>query len=84
MTIRVPRPRWQLQAACRDIEGQAHVRLFFPERYGSSQPGKAMCATCPVIEPCLDMALADDTLDGIWGGTSAADRDRIRARRAAS
>ena len=83
MTVRIPRPRWQLQAACRDTVGQQHVKAFFPERYGSGLAGKQMCARCPVVDDCLAMALADDTLDGIWGGTSAPERDRLRARKSA-
>jgi WhiB family redox-sensing transcriptional regulator len=45
------------------------------------QPAKTICAGCPVRTECLDYALADDTLVGVWGGTSETERDHIRNRR---
>jgi WhiB family redox-sensing transcriptional regulator len=39
---------------------------------------KAVCANCPVSRPCLEMALADPHIEGVWGGTSDKDRRRIR------
>jgi WhiB family redox-sensing transcriptional regulator len=70
-----------------------HTELFFPP---SDIPGgtqraaakaKAMCRTCPIQAACLEYALdaqgsAGRWVDGVWGGTSAKDRDRIRAERA--
>src|SRR5690606_9161462 len=50
---------------------------------------KAVCATCPVMSECLEYALAEQVQHGIWGGTTAEERTRIRrertgARRAAA
>jgi WhiB family redox-sensing transcriptional regulator len=41
---------------------------------------KAVCGRCPVQEECLEYALAYYPA-GVWGGTSEADRRRIRAKR---
>ena len=64
---------WREHAACLGHD----VAVFFPERGTSPEPGKAICATCPVRAECL--AAADD--DGIWGGTTAAERKPRRATR---
>jgi WhiB family redox-sensing transcriptional regulator len=72
------RPEWMRRGACRD----APTELFFLERGGSSRAGKALCAVCVVRSTCLDYAMADPELLGIWGGTAERERDRLR--RAAS
>lgn len=41
---------------------------------------KALCDTCPLVEPCLAYALRSG-VQGVWGGTS--DRERRRATRKA-
>ncbi len=71
--------RWQRQAECRGID----TNLFFPPPSEEVSPEvKAMCRSCPVREPCLDYALRDWTLVGIWAGTSNKERQRLRRRRA--
>jgi WhiB family redox-sensing transcriptional regulator len=52
--------------------------LFFPERGQSDKPAKAICATCPVREECLDYALGTKVEHGIWGGTSENQRRMLR------
>jgi len=81
MTIRVPRPSWQRDAACRDTAERSQVAVFFPAGNRSMQPAKTICAGCPVRTECLEYAIADATLVGVWGGTSETERDHIRYRR---
>lgn len=38
----------------------------------------AVCATCPVIDPCREYALDNDLRDGVWGGTTANQRRKWR------
>lgn len=38
---------------------------------------KILCSTCPVQQACLRYAL-DYDVDGVWGGTTAAERRRLR------
>jgi WhiB family redox-sensing transcriptional regulator len=60
---------------------QTDPDMFFP--LSANQVPKqayAVCARCPVVEECLDEALSiPRVMDyGVWGGTSPADRVRIR------
>lgn len=69
-----PREPWRAQAAC----AGADPAIFFPARGASTEPARAICARCPVAEPCLDHALAYSERHGIWGGTTGRDRRRLR------
>jgi WhiB family redox-sensing transcriptional regulator len=42
---------------------------------------RQMCADCPVRQQCLDMALEDPSLKGLWGGMNEAERRGERRRR---
>ena len=53
--------------------------IFIPGRGQSPAPAKAICATCPEREPCLNYALSLRTVRGVWGGAS--DRERRLLRR---
>jgi WhiB family redox-sensing transcriptional regulator len=68
------RPAWHEHAACR---GQGADR-YVVTTARASITAKQVCATCPVAADCLDYALADPTLRGVWGGTSSRDRSRLR------
>jgi WhiB family redox-sensing transcriptional regulator len=72
----VDRPEWMASGACRG----ADAGRFFPGRGQDVRPAKALCARCPVRADCLEYALADTGLQGIWGGTSARERRQIRFR----
>ncbi len=56
--------------------------MFFPAPGPGMVPAMAaamaMCSVCPVREPCLEYAVADPEITGIWGGTSAKARARMR------
>jgi WhiB family redox-sensing transcriptional regulator len=69
------RPAWWADAACR---GRPEVN-FFPTQGEPATPAKAVCAECPVREPCLAFAIDEHIDMGIWGGQSARDRRRGRA-----
>lgn len=45
------------------------------------EPAKRVCRRCPEREPCLDYALDNPSLTGVWGATTQADRVVIRADR---
>jgi WhiB family transcriptional regulator, redox-sensing transcriptional regulator len=62
-------------AACRPED----LDLFYPEP--DDQAAKALCATCPVRQPCLDMALATGDQHAILGGTTPAERGPLRRQR---
>jgi transcription factor WhiB len=73
---------WRLDAACRDTDPE----LFFPEpgQVPQAAAAKQMCAGCGVRGPCLQAALhgpqAGDDHTGIFAGTTARDRVRLRGR----
>jgi hypothetical protein len=65
----------------RDAECQHHVGVveFFPERGQSAREAKGICARCPVRADCLAYALRYDLHDGVWGGLSEQERQRLGA-----
>lgn len=66
---------WPDRGLCNILvkSGEANRDWWFPERGESTAPAKAICARCPVIEPCLQWAL-ENREEGIWGGTSGRER----------
>ena len=56
--------------------------MFFPpplferkdEKLAREARAKAICATCPVRDPCLEYALRIREPHGIWGGMSESER----------
>lgn len=65
---------WRADAACRDTP---HVD-FFPGLGETTLPAKAVCETCLVRAECLQYALANEEMFGIWGGTSERQRRIMR------
>ncbi|MEV4975341.1 WhiB family transcriptional regulator [Streptomyces scopuliridis] len=59
--------------------------LFFAHALSTSQVerAKAVCATCPLMENCLQGALERGEEHGVWGGTDEDDRRRMKRRAAA-
>ena len=78
---------WRARSACLSADSD----LFFPiSATAAAAPqiarAKAICADCTVRSACLDYAMADRNLQGIWGGTTDDERRKARrstARRAA-
>lgn len=66
---------WWDEAAC---IGKP-LELFFPEKGGSSRPGKQICGGCHVQKECLADILRTELpggRDGTFGGLSAYDREK--------
>jgi hypothetical protein len=51
-----------------------------PQRQHRERIAKAICAACPVRQPCAVHALAHRELHGVWGGLSEGDRRRRLAQ----
>jgi WhiB family redox-sensing transcriptional regulator len=68
---------WRKQAACRGIDPE----VFYPETDEQAEEAKAVCATCPVRQACLEHALAHREREGVWGGTTERERRRIHRQR---
>lgn len=68
---------WHRRARCK--EPWVDPEWFFPE-HTSPTDVLAICAACPVRRQCLDFALNNPLGQyGIWGGTTAYERRRMRA-----
>lgn len=62
--------------ACRDVDPE----LFHPERSGERvREAKKICSGCSQKMACLAEALELDA-DGIWGETTARERNKMRKR----
>lgn len=55
--------------------------MFFPSDGVGVDRARAICKNCPVIETCLEYALAEHIEHGVWGGCSERERRRIQKRR---
>lgn len=73
---------WRELGRCKGADPE----IFYPE--DDEDPGdaaKAICANCPVREPCLEHAIVSREKVGVWGGYTARERRRlVRRRRRAS
>ena len=70
---------WTDQAACRGTD----TEIFFPANADEEAEALSICATCPVRAQCLEYAVRNKEIYGIWGGTTPEQRRRIRRERAA-
>ncbi len=71
------RPEWMADGACRGLDPD----IFYPERGDDAAEAKKVCRRCTVSEECLTYALETVEPHGIWGGTSAKERERMRRGR---
>lgn len=72
---------WRDLAACRAVDPD----LFFPPGAPHSEgsalqlaDAQAVCHRCPVSGPCLAYAIAAVEPEGIWAGTTPAQRSAAR------
>ncbi len=68
---------WMAEGNCRNYPPAA----FFPSDGVGVDRARKICATCPVIETCLEYALHNRIEHGVWGGCSERERRRILKRR---
>ncbi|HVC24324.1 MAG TPA: WhiB family transcriptional regulator [Acidimicrobiales bacterium] len=71
---------WTALARCRGMD----VTRFFSTDPEILADAKLICRECEVRLSCLDEALRDAGIRGVWGGTSEDDRRAVRRRRAQS
>ncbi len=68
---------WHKDANCKGLDNNT----FFPTNATSNtdiQSAKAICFTCSVQDICLGYALSQETVFGIWGGTSEKERRKLK------
>lgn len=73
----IPLPDWT-RASCRGVI----PGLFFPEvgDMATVAAAKQVCKDCPIREACLRFALDNNETLGVWGGATAKERRRMKAR----
>lgn len=69
---------WTEDAACKGM-----TELMFPVRgdVDGVKRAKAVCASCPVIEQCLDFVSRNPERYGIWAGIAGKEVTEERRRR---
>jgi WhiB family redox-sensing transcriptional regulator len=71
---------WRQYARCLGADPD----LFYPppDNEEGAAAAKAICAICPVREPCLEHAITAREKLGVWGGLTERERRRlVRQRR---
>lgn len=57
---------------------KGNTNLMYSAAYSKA---KAVCQNCPIQLPCLEYALSEPELHGVWGGYTADERHHISLRR---
>lgn len=68
---------WMDDALC----AQTDPEEFFPERGGTTRIARMICGMCEVSEQCLDYALKQPGIEGIFGGHTDQERNKMRRRK---
>ena len=74
-----PSDGWS-EARCRD-ESIGSAVLFFSDQIPDIARAKEICATCSLIEPCLEGAIARREPWGVWGGQLFANGNILAQKR---
>jgi WhiB family transcriptional regulator, redox-sensing transcriptional regulator len=75
----VSESEWMVEGNCR--HEPSSTATFFPSDGVGVEVARRICATCPVQQPCLEYALRNHIVHGVWGGASERERRRIARRR---
>lgn len=67
---------WRYHAACHGMWELFDTAADAPESVFARE-AKRVCAGCPVRQPCLDDAVETRDVDGVRGGLTGPERDRI-------
>lgn len=83
--MRICDERLTVEEEARALCTQVDPELFFEVAGGNpvtkrerAERAKALCRTCDIQPRCLEVALANDEPNGIWGGLDARERARLR------
>jgi len=61
-------PEWHENAECSKPSNKVYIENFFANKPAQQQPALKLCNSCPVRKECLQSALEDKQVWGIWGG----------------
>ena len=68
---------WQTGAACKGLD----PTIFYPMTDDEAVVAKSVCDECPVQADCLEHAIGNREHNGVWGGATERERQRIIRRR---
>ena len=68
---------WRQYARCLGTDPE----VFYPSSDEQADEARAICAICPVREPCLEAAIVAREKQGVWGGLTEQERRRLIRRR---
>ncbi|MCP4436791.1 MAG: WhiB family transcriptional regulator [Actinomycetia bacterium] len=77
MTPPTTAPPWAATAACKGLD----PGIFYPADEEEAEAAKEVCGQCPVQETCLEHAIERREHNGVWGGATERERQRIIRRR---
>lgn len=77
MTPPISAPAWADTAACRGLD----PAIFYPATDEEAETAKEVCGMCPVQDTCLEHAIDRREHNGVWGGATERERQRIIRRR---
>ena len=55
------------------------IEVFFPGRGETAGPARQACAQCPVRQQCLEFAVSNRIIYGIWGGLTGPERRALQS-----
>lgn len=85
-SVGVP-PSWMDRAACLpplDPEIWFRVGGKGGASMDINDKARAICSWCPVKAECLEYAVADTSIEGVWAGTTTRERRQMRTDRKAT
>lgn len=71
---------WSEAANCRGVDPET----FFVSGAVDNRAAIRVCGGCPVQEPCLQYALAEEIDHGVWGGLTERQRRSLQRQRYAA
>jgi len=55
------------------------IEVFYPGRGETAGPARQACAQCPVRQQCLEYAVSNRIVYGIWGGLTGPERRALQS-----
>lgn len=68
---------WVTESACKGLD----PTIFYPATDEEAAEAKQVCGACPVRIECLEHAIGHREHNGVWGGATERERQRIIRRR---
>jgi len=70
----------KMNCSAEHIKPEKAIKIFFPEGddiLAKTEEARSICAGCPMLEQCFEVALQNDDW-GIWGGSTRRERQYLQ------